>query len=590
MWAIYRIYLAQLLVVVFGSMQLNAAAIPADRNGDWRAGATVGIPGGIPRDRVTVIDVTQAPYNADKTGGRDASTSINNAIRGATAGSIVYLPAGVFRIDAQISLRNKSNITLRGSGPSTVLDIRYSSGAAIYAGSDTQWPDNYNNGGSNITAGYSQRAASLTVSDADLFSVGDILIITENNDLELPVLNVNGGSRLRGQMSRIVSKAGLNIGIAPSLFWALSASNNPKVHKLLAKISNVGIENLKIDLSNSTAPFGIWLQQADRCWIDNVVVSRPSGYGIYLLYAFESEVRRATVLDRKTAGSNGAGILVERTTACLVEDNILIKQFPHIEVNFMSTGNVFAYNFCEDSSVYGVVGCSIDTNHGPHNSYNLYEGNVAPNVQADGYFGSVSDDTVFRNWLHGTCPGIQAAREPVLLQRFTRNYSIVGNLLGKSGVAFASIGGAAAGGPYSFGLPNMGNTGYSGIAQLSRNTPWGNWQALLNGTIPQIPFNNRFQEKDLDVADTVFVKGNFNLKDNAVSPAESLSGAILPSSLYRQSKPSWFGELQWPAFGPDSISPRIDSIPAGYRYLHNKEVPGASSNSLPDAPSGLIAK
>ncbi len=61
-----------------------------------------------------------------------------------------------------------------------------------------------------------------------------------------------------------------------------------------------------------------------------------------------------------------------------------------MEINYGSCGNVFAYNFCYDSSSYGVVGGSIDSNHGPHNSYNLYEGNIAPNIQSDGYFGSAS--------------------------------------------------------------------------------------------------------------------------------------------------------------------------------------------------------
>ncbi len=120
-----------------------------------------------------------------------------------------------------------------------------------------------------------------------------------------------------------------------------------------------------------------------------------------------------------------------------------------MEINFGSCGNVFAYNFCYDSSSYGVVGCSIDSNHGPHSSYNLYEGNIAPNIQSDGYFGSASDDTVFRNWFFGTAPGVTtvvngstvlAAREPVLLQRFTRNYNVIGNA-GTQGCA-QSISGA----------------------------------------------------------------------------------------------------------------------------------------------------
>ncbi len=144
--------------------------------------------------------------------------------------------------------------------------------------------------------------------------------------------------------------------------------------------------------------------------------------------------------------------------------------------------------FCYDSSTYGVVGPSMDSNHGPHNSYNLYEGNIAPNIQCDGFFGSASEDTVFRNWLFGTAPGVTtvvngntvlAAREPVLLQRFTRNYNVIGNLLGTQGCPYFSISGAPAlGGPYSFGLPNIGNTGFLGTAQPSVGSYWQDWNMV----------------------------------------------------------------------------------------------------------------
>jgi hypothetical protein len=559
--------------LLLAAATLSAELIPSARLFNWQAGVNIGVPGGIPTNRTTTINVTSAPYNADKTGANDASSAINSAISAAGAGTIIYLPAGTYRLNAGINLRNRSDITLRGAGQNqTILDARAASGSGIYVGADTQWPDNYNSGGANITAGLNQGSTSITVSDASLFAVGSVAILTEANDGSLPVVDVAGNPRARGQLSRVTAKSGSNLTIAPALHWTLGSSRSPKAHPLLGKVSNVGVEDLTLELANSTLPFGIWLQQADRCWIKNVKISHQSNYGIYMLYAFESEVRHSEIRDRKAGGTNGAGILLERSTSSLMEDNILVGIFPHLEVNFMSTGNVFAYNLCEDSSIYGMVGCSIDSNHGAHNSFNLYEGNIAPNVQSDGFFGSTSDDTIFRNWLHGTSP-TAANRQPILLQRFTRNYSIVGNILGKTGQTYPGI--------YSFGLPNMGNGSSTGTVQLSQGIKWADWGTSAGAS--------GFQELDLDVQATTVLKANYSSVAGGIPSSEALGSDTLPNSLFRSVKPAWFGNLAWPAFNPFSPNQSIQAIPAGYRYVNGADPSGGTAPAtLPPTNAKVI--
>ncbi len=552
------------LVLPISTATLSAVLIPTTRLGNWQAGVNVGIPGGIPTNRTTTINVTSSPYNADKTGNSDASAAINSAIAAAAAGSIVYLPAGTYRLDSGINLRNKSNVTLRGAGPTqTVLDARNSNGASVYVGADTQWPDDYSTGGTSITSGLSQGSTSIGVSDASSFAVGDIAIITEDNNSSLPELHVSGKTRVRGQLTRVTAKSGSTLTISPGLYWTHSTSRSPKAHKLTAKVANVGVEDLKVNLTNSSAPFGVYVQQADRCWVKNVSIIQMSNYGIYLAYGFESEIRHCDVRNRKAGGSNGAGILLERSTASLMEDNILVGAFPILEANFMSTGNVFAYNYCDDSTVFGTQGGAIDTNHGPHNSFNLYEGNIAPNLQCDGYFGSASDDTVFRNWLTGTSPGADN-RQPILLQRFTRNYSIVGNILGKSGQSYPGI--------YSFGLPNMGNGSSTGVAQLSIGTLWADWG--------KSPGASGFQELDLDVQLTTVLKANYDASTGSIPLLEALGTDSLPNSLYQSSKPSWFGSLAWPAFSPTNPNQSIQAIPAGYRYVNGSDPSGGGADPV----------
>ena len=66
-------------------------------------------------------------------------------------------------------------------------------------------------------------------------------------------------------------------------------------------------------------------------------------------------------------------------------------------------------------------------------------------------------------------------------------------------------------------------------------------------------------------AKELFIRGNYNYKDNGVSQSESLGGAALPKSLYRKEKPAWFGNLNWPAFGPDTEFEK-NKIPAQVRF------------------------
>jgi hypothetical protein len=178
------------------------------------------------------------------------------------------------------------------------------------------------------------------------------------------------------------------------------------------------------------------------------------------------------------------------------------------------------------------------------------------------------------------------------LNRFCRNFNIVGNVLGRSGndpatgkpllynydnkwTGIPGWGGVGYGDRFIFvlGLPNIGNGGFSGsYVQPSKGILWSNWGAW-DGP-------NGFQEFDLDVAATTIRKGNWNAKDGGVPTTETLGTDTLPSSLYRTTRPAWFGNLTWPAFSPSNPNQSFEAIPAGYRYLHpGSEAPGVGTGS-----------
>ena len=114
--------------LLFG-MAAYAELIPATRLTDWTAGTRVGVPGGIDqylpggaKARTTLIDVTKAPYNADKTGATNTAAAIQAAINAATAGQVAYLPAGTYRIDSQLSVDFNRTI-LRFAEPGRLLQL-----------------------------------------------------------------------------------------------------------------------------------------------------------------------------------------------------------------------------------------------------------------------------------------------------------------------------------------------------------------------------------------------------------------------------------------------------------------------------------
>jgi hypothetical protein len=159
----------------------------------------------------------------------------------------------------------------------------------------------------------------------------------------------------------------------------------------------------------------------------------------------------------------------------------------------------------------------------------------------------------------------------VNLNRFTRCYNVVGNVLGRKGhtwfyevepVGFSYDKHFI----YALGYPNMGNGWSNGkTVQLSKGSHWADWETMLSSEPGKGPGPNGFQELDLDVKATTLLRGNYNYKDNGVPESESLAGAALPKSLYLTDKPAWFGDLPWPPFGPDTHFER-NNIPAQVRF------------------------
>ncbi len=590
--AIYPGFLLAFLISVIQAGTVFGQIIPTNRVANWAPGVTVGVPGGIPTNRTNLIDVTKSPYNADSTGASDASAAIQSAIKAAASNQVVYLPAGTYLITNTLTVAHTAGanygITIRGAGTNTVLN--WTNAAGIYVGESSDYSWSWPTSSNNVTAGLAKGSTNITIADTSAFSPGEMILISYQDDTNLPVISVSsyrGG--LRSQLTLLKSKTSTTLTFWPPIYS--TCTNGAVVHVAQRQMNLFGLEDMVFNATGSTATYLIRFEQCYACWIKNVHTFDAYDYHVFLYNSLNCEVRHSYLDTLNHSGPNGGNLLMNCTSADLIEDNILTDGFPLVEVSFGSCGNVFGYNFLLNSESSGIIGASFDANHGAHNSYDLYEGNIASKFQSDGYWGSASELTVFRNWLNGTSPNTSQFAICVSLDRFTRNFNIVGNILGSTNYAYTywnTNTGIGYSTPYiyTFGLPNMGNGAWSG----SFAPPWASWAAWASAAPGSGPGAGGFQEIDTNVLATTLLAGNYNYADKAVNAAESLGTNTLPASLYQSAKPAWFGNLAWPPFNPANPNPANVLIPAGYRFVNNgADPPGVGSGTL-SPPSGLILR
>jgi hypothetical protein len=559
-----RLAAAIICITSFWSPASHAELLPANRRADWTPGVTVGVPGGIP-NRTKLVDVTTSPYNADKTGASNASNAIQAAIDAAAPNDVIYLPAGTYRIES--TLTPKNDVTVRGAGVGLTTLKPFGDALAFSArfSSNGFWDASTY---PIVTAGATKGSTTLSVADTSSFIVGNMVQVTRFNStsqFEDPVVtfvygNDGGGGYVYKQKVKLVSKTATTLTISPPLCGDMSGQTVRAVPGT-SPYRGIGIEDMTIDAANSSGGTGIFIEELMNSWIKNVKIQNVKNFSIQIMDCLFVDIRDCWIEGSGVVSPNNAGMIIAASSGLLVENNILHNVFPTIEVNSGTSASVFGYNFSTNDG----GSFEFDSNHGPHNSYNLWEGNVAGNLECDGYFGSASHDTLFRNWFHGLNSGMT-----LILKRFTRNYSVIGNVLGSPNYNMSYD-------PTSFGLPNIGNTGSNG----GTAPPWADW-----GTGPG---PGGFQEIDLGVKLTLILKGNYNYFER-VPAAESLGGDTLPNSLYLSGKPAWFGNLTWPPVDPlnpgtPSDNEILTKIPAGYRFVNGTNPSGASSGGNPPAPT-----
>ncbi len=435
--------------------------IPASRRIEWVPEVTVGVQTLIP-PRSRLLDVTKPPYNADKTGATSASAAIQSAINAAQNNDVIYLPAGRYRINPGISI-DKSFVTLRGEGTNSILLGLTASSFVLKVGHDAMSADV--NRTYIVTSGATKGSTTLMLQSVqnaygDTLKPGDMLLLshsTRNTGSDgMPIISVANYDGIIKQTVVVSSRNGNTLSLTSPLVWDFT--NSPvlgEISTISAPRSNVSIENLSITLTNNgehgSSIFIINSGCLRDCRFSNLDLGYANNYQLYLTYAANCEVRDSTIHDALSIGTSHSGLILANDSGCLIQNNIFANGlFPAIEVNDGVMGCAFFANHFSANST------DVDV-HNTHPMMNLFEANIFTSFfELDGYFGSASHFTLFRNRIQNTLP----------LKRWTSNIQIVGNVMVSTNASYTySTEQPGYGAPwpvFELGYPNIGNSGYAG--------------------------------------------------------------------------------------------------------------------------------
>jgi hypothetical protein len=560
--------------------------IPGSRRVDWNL---AGIPGGIPNRTIVGAIIDPKIYG---NGLNDATRAIQTAINSCPENQVVYLPTGVYLVRAGLGSPTKNNITIRGDGPNkTIIKAALTTRSkGVFSFGEAVWNSgNYPaNLVVNITSGSTKDSTRIVVDNASKVTtsglrIGDLVQISELNDPSF-VNSVgstgsfagftdrdHNGQRNLQQIVRVTAVSGNTISFYPALYWTYSANLRPQAALIPGTIHGIGLEGFKILDTAGNNDYHVVFWNSDRCWIKNIE-SAAANWHAFLYQTLNIELRDSSFHDA-FGGYNhdsGYGFEARFSSGFKFENNILNDLYASMIVAGGSSGGVVGYNYIVNThnNDPSMLIMSIDADHGAHPMMNLYEGNTAAEFQSDYYWGSSSHQTLFRNRFFGTDNGVSNNQKPISLDRFSRYFSVVGNVLGSAQISS----GWGAGYPllktrwlyeiaqvYSFiqpviyrlGYPNMGNNNFS--------------------TISAAPAD--YRSLDPMVKSTLLRGGNYDFATNSIiwqgnapdSVSTYLPQQVLPPSLYLGSKPSWFGNVPFPPIGPD-VAGYAQKIPAQVRF------------------------
>jgi hypothetical protein len=539
---------------------VTSVMLPADRKILW----TPGVPGGIPSYTIDQ-NVKDVPYSAVGDGVADDTSAIQAAINACALGKAVLIPAGTYKISVPLTIAR--GVVVRGEGITSTKIVQSASNHVFsIAGPSTAygWGQTHPEAKVNIelVSGFSKDSSTVVVSDASLISVGDLLLFDQLNDpslvnqvgsedtctwcgLGVDASGNTDGSRAYGELNLVKAKSGNTLTLDHALYYDFKSQFNPRIVRITQgnTLTGAGVEDLCVTWSDGiTDGAGFYFQVCAHCWLKNVEstmttykhVDMDKAYGCEIRDSYFHGVVAGYFLPNRGYGANPR----DASTANLIENNIFYDLHNGVLIGSGGgSGNVVAYNYMDKTTHYQPNWWMRNLGtHGAHTYMNLWEGNELNKIGCDNTHGSGSHHVWFRNHANArtTC---HQALNTIDLESWNYYSVFLGNVLNTVG-----------GGGAVEQLPVIGFVDNPMIWRV------GFPDETTTGTPP-----------DPKVAQTMIKHGNWEEPTNAVQWNADIEDHVIPDSLYLDSKPAWFGDLEWPPIGPD-VNGYVKDIPASVRF------------------------
>lgn len=511
---------------------------------------------------------------------------INSALASCPSGETVFLAAGTYSIPGTVIV--PSNVTLRGSGAGqTILNaIGTGGGDVIILGSGSVEFKPF-----RITNGATTGSTSIEVSKASGVEPGMYLAISEINDLTHVSTAGSGGncnwcdggwtekgSLARGQIVKVTEVRGRIISFSPGLYSPYT--NTPLVVPFSMSTVYSGVEDLQVYANQTGYDANFGMSKCAYCWLKGVESNYTDGDHVEVYWGFHDEIRDSYFSNAflHGPGEHDSDIQIARkTSASLIENNIIERTHVAIMLEWGAAGNVISYNYSTGEFDNGATNLDIGgiDFHGAHPQFNLLEGNVVTEINEDSVWGTSSQTTAFRNWVVGTnricspmsgrgtvnCTGknghygFQAVRAIEMSYMGTAS-NFIGNVLGST--QMQTLRG------YNNSLAQRGSIEYPqhrSYDAVAYGWSFGYGSTSDDGTGTGcgdgVPPCHIAGNSSTDV-----FHGNFNNIGGSIAWTPGLAHD-LPASLYLAGKPNWWGSMPYPATGPDVAG---GNGPRGHSY------------------------
>lgn len=580
-----------LLNLTFWTLPVQAQSwsgiINPSRAIDW---SQAGVPGGIPTTRtncVTAACVDLAPGGT----GTVSTATINAAIAGAPANTVVRIRAGTFTLTGGLTM-STNNVTLRGAGPDqttltmtgTVNCLGYGGGSSICVqGADARLGLGSAGAWSTSWSGpYTQGTTQLTVASSASMVAGRIAVLDQLDDTTdnggiiqawttgfcqdcftppARQLGTEGGRRRpQNQIVKIVSvDSPTQVTITPGVYmpnWR--AGQSPQIWGWgttnASTVVGVGIENLTLNNTSSGAGRQgvVMFASAYGSWMKNVRSLYAHRSHVQFNQSAHIEIRDCFFYGAFSHAAESYGV-----DSVYTGDNLVVNSIFHWTVAAFlgpSHGSVIAYNYTIDNQFYSTVTWSgIWNTHDAGGGMTLAEGNQTPGYVADNSAGNSPLGTMFRNHFSGIddCVILGCAdggtktlyRQPIKLKSWGRAYNAVGNVLGTSGAAstYQNTSETASSVIYLLG---SSSTALDPITTSSL-LRWGNYDTVNGAT--------RWLSSEIPTNGITFINGN---------PVPATQ--TLPASFFLSARPSFWvtpwGTPAWPPIGPDVTGGNVSGV------------------------------